>query len=78
MCVSGWWIVERLMFEVTETGGYHSHVMGVAVIDRFVVADRASGMDYGSDASLVGYLHAVSEGEEGIRSHDGSVEVVAE
>ena len=67
-----------LVFEMTEAGGHHGHVVSIAVFDGIVVAYGASGVYHGCDAGFVGYLHTVSKWEEGIRSHHCAVEVVAE
>lgn len=64
-----------LVFEVTFTRNGHTHMVLLAEIDRVLIVDASSGMSYGYDTSLVGYLNAVGEGEEGIACHYSSVEV---
>ncbi len=49
----------RSMAEMAVAGDGHSHSVGFAEIDGFLVANASSWMDYGLDACLVGYLHAV-------------------
>ena len=67
-----------LVFEMSETGDGHAHVVFLAVVDGVLVVDGATGMGDSHDACLMGNFHTVGEGEEGIASHDGAIEVEAE
>ena len=66
------------MFKVSLACYCHTHVVLLAEVDAVLVVDAAAGMGHGHDAGLVGYLHAVGEGEEGVAGHDGTVEVEVE
>ena len=65
------------MLEVAISGSDHGHVVGVAVSYALGVTDGTSGVYHCCDTGLACYLHTVGEGEEGVGSHDCTVEVVA-
>ena len=66
------------MFEVTESRDGHAHVVLLAVVDGILVVDRAAGMCHSHNAGLVGYLHTVGKGEEGVACHHCAMQVEAE
>ena len=66
------------MMEQPDLGERHHHIVLVGSGNDLVVPDRAAGLDHGGDACLVGYLHAVAEGEECIGCHDGATEIESE
>ena len=51
---------------MTYTCLHHGNVMLVAILNRQLVVDRSSRLNDCRDASLVGDLHTIREGEEGI------------
>ena len=63
---------------MAESGDGHCDSVGVAVVYALLIADRAAGMYDCCHTSFAGNLHAVGEGEEGVRGHDCTVEVKAE
>ena len=52
--------------------------MLVTVLDRQLIIDRASRLDYGRDTCLVCDLNAIGEREESVGSHHGAIQVEAE
>ena len=67
-----------LMFKMTNTCLHHSQTMLVTVLDRQLIIDRASRLDYGRDTCLVCDLNAIGEREESVGSHHGAIQVEAE
>ena len=45
------------MFEVAESCDYHSYTVGIAIVDRLLVADRTSRMNNSCHACLVCNLY---------------------
>ena len=41
------------MLKVANAGSYHSHAILIAIFDRIVVADRATGLNNGGDSGIV-------------------------
>ena len=64
---SGGRLQRALVLEVPCAGEDHSHALAVGGGDGLVVADRAAGLDDRRDPRLDGVLHAVGEGEVGVR-----------
>ena len=54
------------MLEMAEAGDDEGHVVGLAVLNCVAVANGAAGLYHSLDAGLIGHLHTVVEGEEGI------------
>ena len=52
------------MFEVTGTGHEHGDVVSVAILNRVIVANRASGLNHGGNTGLRSNLDTVGKGEE--------------
>ena len=63
---------------MTYTGKYHGHVVIVAIVYAQLVFDRSTGLDNSLYTSLVGNLHTIREGEEGVTGHYGSIQVEVE
>ena len=63
---------------MTLTRDGHTHLVLLAVVDAILIVDAAAGMCHSHNAGLVGYLHAVGEGEEGVAGHHSPVKVEAE
>src|SRR5699024_1828008 len=55
--------------EVAHAGEDHGHVVFVGGRDHFLVADRTAGLDHCRHAGRGGGVDAITEREEGIRSH---------
>ena len=66
------------MFKVTETGGYHSNAMLIAIVERQLVLNASARLYNRRDALVTCYLHTIGEGEESITCHDSTVQVKAE
>ena len=60
------------MAEVTEAGEHHRDILLVGGGDDLRVAHRAAGLDHRRGARLGQHVETVAEGEEGVRSDDGS------
>ncbi len=63
---------------MAEAGHCHSHTVFVTVFYGIIISDGASGLHHGVNPGVMGYLHTVGKGEEGIRSHHGAIKVEAE
>src|SRR5690606_14336065 len=59
-----------LMPEVAHTGEHHCDSSLVGGGDHFVVTHGTARLDHGGDAGLGRVVDAVTEGEEGVGSHD--------
>ena len=67
-----------LMLEVAYPRHHHGDAVGVGGSDAVGITHRASGLSDGRDPSLGRERHAVVEGEEGIASEYGALELEAE
>ena len=65
------------MTEMAGAGNDHGDTMFVGGGDNFFVAHRAAGLDDGFGAGFGEYVDAVTEGEEGVRSDDRSLQIEA-
>ena len=63
---------------MSKSGKYHADAVFVTAVDGLLVAHRASRLHDGGDACFVGQLDTVLEGEEGVGSQDGTLEVEVE
>ena len=63
---------------MTNTCLHHSQTMLVTVLDRQLIIDRASRLDYGRDTGLIRDLNAIGEREESVGSHHGAIQVETE
>ena len=57
------------MLEAPLAGIHHSGIRLVAGLDRLVVVERATRLDYSRDAFAEPNIYAVSEGKKGITHH---------
>ena len=57
---------------------HHCDIVGIAVVDAFLVADASTRVNYSIDAGFVGNLHTIREWEERIGSHYSAIEVESE
>ena len=63
------------MFKVTDSCEYHRHLLSVAIIYRQLIFDRPSRLDDRTYPCVVCNFNTIWEREEGIASHDRSVEI---
>ena len=61
------------MAEMADAGGNHGNAVFVRRCEDFRIAHRACWVDDGFNALRGNHVHAVAEGEEGIRSGTGAV-----
>ena len=66
------------MFEMSETGCDHCHILFVAHVNGLLVVDRAARLDNSRDTRIGSQFHAIREWEEGITCHYCSLQVEVE
>ena len=62
---------------MSHAGEYHGHPMLIGGGDHFIVANRPTGLDYGSNAGLSCVVDTVPEREESIGSHHRALHLQA-
>ena len=70
--------IRCLVFEMTHSSGEHGNAIGVAIVNRKLIFDAATGLHNGVDSRFVGNFYAVWEREESITSHHRALQVEAE
>ena len=68
----------KLMFEVSDSGKYHCHIIGIAIINTGLVFHTSPGLYYRRNTRFIGNFYAIGEWEKGVASHNRATQVKPE
>ena len=63
------------MFKMSYASKNHFHLVFIAVINRILVLNGTSGLNYRFDSSLVCNGHTIGERKKGVACHDSSLQI---